>query len=262
MVSVTIMPQKFFAEQIAQDKWVVNCIVPSGSNPEAFDPSPAHLVQLGQSKAYFKVGQLGFERAWLGKIEQNNPHIKIYDISQGVSMLVSSHSHSHGNEIHEETVVDPHIWSSPKNAYIMARNMYEAFVALDPEGADYYKANYDNLLRIIADVDSVVTHSLANVTHKAFAIYHPSLSYLARDYGLVQICLENEGKEASALQLRQIVDKAREEGVETVFIQKEFNERQVATFANELNAKIIVINPLNYDWVTEIKNIAYALSAN
>lgn len=43
IVTVTIQPQKYFAEKIAGDRFNINCIVPPGSNPEAYDPSPSHL---------------------------------------------------------------------------------------------------------------------------------------------------------------------------------------------------------------------------
>ena len=38
IVTVTIQPQKYFAEKIAGDRFDINCIVPNGSNPEAYDP--------------------------------------------------------------------------------------------------------------------------------------------------------------------------------------------------------------------------------
>ena len=78
IVTVTIQPQKYFAEKIAGDRFNINCIVPPGSNPEAYDPSPSHLVHLGKSIAYFKIGHIGFELAWMDKLEQNNPNMKIF----------------------------------------------------------------------------------------------------------------------------------------------------------------------------------------
>lgn len=260
IVTVTILPQKFFAEQIAGDRYEINCIVPAGSNPEAYDPSPSHLVHLGKSEAYFRVGQIGFEMAWMDKLEQNNPSMRIFDTSKNIRMLTGVHTHEHDGETHNAVTVDPHIWCSPKNAYIMARNMYEAFVELDPKGKDYYTSNYENLLGRIAKVDSVVSAVLDTVNGRAFAIYHPSLSYLARDYGVVQLCLENEGKETSALYLKQAVEAARACDVKVVFVQKEFNARQVETFASEINAHVVTINPLNYDWETEMINIAHAIA--
>lgn len=262
IVTVTILPQKYFAEYIAGDRFEINCIVPAGSNPEAYDPSPSHLVHLGKSMAYFRIGQIGFEVAWMDKLVQNNPSMKVYDNSNGVHMLVGVHTHEHDGKMHESLDIDPHIWSSPKNAYIIARNMYEAFVELDPDGRDYYRDNYEALLDRIEEVDSTVTEVLSRVPGRTFAIYHPTLSYLAEDYGVVQLCLENAGKESSALHLKQVIDEARESDVRVVFVQREFNAKQVETFAAETGARIAIINPLNYDWDKEIIRIAYAIAAD
>ena len=62
------------------------------------------------------------------------------------------------------------------------------------------------------------------------------------------------------LALRNRVDEAQNSGVKVVFIQQEFNPRQVETFARELDAEVITINPLNYDWAAEIINIAHAIA--
>ena len=63
-VSVTIEPQRYFVEKIVGDKFKVNTIVPAGTSPETYDPTPSQMIALGKSALYFKVGFLGFENAW------------------------------------------------------------------------------------------------------------------------------------------------------------------------------------------------------
>ena len=52
VIAVTIEPQRYFTEAIAGDKFDVISIVPKGSSPETYDPTPQQLVSLGDSKAY------------------------------------------------------------------------------------------------------------------------------------------------------------------------------------------------------------------
>lgn len=262
VVSVTIQPQRYIAEQIAGDRFVINCVVPAGSNPEAYDPTPRQLIEIDRSEAYLKVGgMLGFEVAWLQRLSQNNPDMKIYDTSHGVAMLTSTHHHRHDNGVeHVATGIDPHIWSSPRNVRIMARNICGALTELDADNAAYYANNYNQFIQHIDSVEAVVSSLLMPCRGETFAIYHPSLSYFAQDYGLKQLCLEQMGKENSALSMKESVDEARRAGVRVVFVQREFNPRQVETFAGELDAEIVMINPLNYDWDTEIIDIAHAIA--
>ena len=258
IVTVTIQPQKYFAEKIAGDRFEINCIVPVGSNPEAYDPSPSHLVHLGKSVAYFKIGYIGFELAWMDKLIQNNPNMKIYDNSKGISYLEGTHMHADTpNDMHDD--IDPHIWSSPKMAYKIAENMYEAFVELDPAHKKEYTRNYENLVSEISKVESEITARLLPVQGTMFAIYHPSLSYLAADYKLQQLSIETNGKEPSALYMKKAIDIARKNNVKVIFIQKEFDMKQAKTFASEIGAKIVVIDPLNYHWGEELIHIADAL---
>ena len=260
VVSVTILPQKYLAEQIAGSRFEVNCVVPANSNPEAYDPTPMQLVELDKSEAYLRVGgMLGFEVAWMDRIVQNNPDMPVYDTSRGIDMLTTTHCHEHGG-MHECNAIDPHTWSSPRNVRIMAHNICSALSEIDSEYAGYYEDNCARLIQHIDSVERVVSSLLEPCRGTAFAIYHPSLSYLARDYGLLQLSLENMGKENSALALKKTVDEAIDNGVRVVFVQQEFNPRQVETFARELDAEVITINPLNYDWATEIINIAHAIA--
>ena len=49
VIAVTIEPQRYFTEAIAGDKFDVISIVPKGSSPETYDPTPQQLVSLGDS---------------------------------------------------------------------------------------------------------------------------------------------------------------------------------------------------------------------
>lgn len=261
VITVTIMPQKYIAEQIAGEHYRVNCAVPANANPEAYDITPAQMAELSKSAAYMQVGTLGFELTWMNNLRKNNPQMKVYDMSAGIEMIQGTHAHSHADgSVHRTTVADPHVWSSPKSMRIMADNVYEALVELDPDNRSYYEGRYEALVQRIDSIDAVVADILKPVEGRAFAIYHPSLTYLARDYSLKQISIENIGKENSAYAIKSVMDEARDCGVKIVFIQKEFDSRQVQTFADELGAKVYTINPLSYDWESEIINIANAIA--
>ena len=56
VITVTIEPLRYFTEAIAGDEFTVVSMVPKGSSPETYDPTPQQLVDLAQSKAYFRIG--------------------------------------------------------------------------------------------------------------------------------------------------------------------------------------------------------------
>ena len=262
IITVTIEPQRYFVEQLVDSIFEVSTMVSPGVSPETYDPSPVQMAKLAGSEAYFRIGRIGFELAWMDKIKSNNPELKIFDNSEGIA-FISSNEEEHDEHLHENhghTGVDPHIWSSPKQAVILAQNICNALIALDKENAAIYRKNLNKLQSKIAETDSIVTALLAQSKDKSFIIYHPALTYLARDYGLTQYCIEIDGKEPTPDQLKQLIELARGKNIKTIFIQQEFDQKNAEIIAKETHSRLVVINPLSYDWNEEMVKIAEAIS--
>lgn len=261
VIAVTIEPQRYFTEAIAGDKFDVVSIVPKGSSPETYDPTPQQLVSLGDSKAYFRIGYIGFEQVWMDRLTDNTPHIQVFDTSKDVDLIYEA-DEDHGDHRHAGGV-EPHIWNSTNNALIIARNIYKALCRLDKENEGYYLTRYDSLSRQIMQTDSIIRQTLQQPDcAKSFMIYHPALSYFARDYGLQQISIEEGGKEPSPAHLKELIDLCREDDVRVVFIQPEFDRRNAEIIARETQTRIVPINPLSYDWNEEMQGVARALAEN
>lgn len=264
VVSVTIEPQRYFAEKIAGDKFTVNCVVPSGQSPETYDPTPRQMIQIGQSQAYLRIGFIGFEQAWMDNIVKNNPDLKVFDLSEGMAFVReeedhSGHNHEGGHE-HHHGGIDPHIWSSLQGARLVAENTLEAFIALDKDNEAYYRDNYDKLIKEMNQTSETVSALLTPLKGKAFIIYHPALTYLAGEFGLQQLCIEMDGKEPSPAQLKQLIETARLYDAQVVFIQQEFDQKNAELIAKETNCKLVRINPLDYNWSKELIHIAQSLA--
>ncbi len=258
VITVTLEPQRYLTEAIAGDKFTVISMVPKGSSPETYDPVPQQLISLGNSKAYFRIGYIGFEQTWMDKLMSNTPHIQVFDTSKGIDLILNSSSHSRDGHIH---AVEPHIWNSTDNALILAGNTYKALCTLDKANQPYYRHRYDSLCHRIQQTDSLIRRQLsAPDAAKSFMIYHPALSYFARDYGLHQISIEEDGKEPSPAHLKRLIDLCKEENVQVIFVQPEFDKRNAETIAQQTGTKVVPINPLSYDWETEMLNVAEALA--
>ena len=256
ILTVTLEPLRYFTEAIAGDNYEVVSMVPKGSSPESYDPTPQQLVNLSKSQAYFRIGYIGFEQAWMKKLEANCPNMQVYDTSKGID-LIRDKGHWHGDHFHEEGV-EPHVWNSTQNALIIADNIYQALCELDYTHQEDYQKRLDVLKQTIRQTDANV-RTLLEKADSTFLIYHPALSYFARDYGLKLVSIEEGGKEPSPAQLKALIETCRNENVHTIFVQQEFDQRNAQLIANELGVNIVSINPLSYDWVKEMIRIAEAL---
>lgn len=240
-VTVTIEPFRYFVEQIASDDVNVNVMVPAGSSPETYEPTPQQMVDLSQSVFYFKVGQIGFEKTWMKKLQQNAPDMKVIDTSAGITMLKTQS----GN-------IDPHTWMSIKSADIITSNIAKALMDKYPEKAEEYKKRLsifrkNKLDKLQNEIDKYQS-SIKGEKQKSFVIYHPTLTYFAKENGLQQYAIEEEGREPSITQLKELIQRAKSEDSNLIFVQKEFSNRNIQVFIDATHSKAVEINPLSYDW--------------
>ena len=256
-ITVTLEPLRYFTEAIAGDQYEIVSMVPKGSSPETYDPTPQQLVALNKSQAYFRIGHIGFEQTWMDRLASNSPQLKFFDTSEGID-LIRTAGHQHGDHYHAGGV-EPHVWNSANNAIILAENIYQTLCKLDSPNQTYYKERLDSLKLTIQETDKTI-RELLQKADRTFLIYHPSLSYFARDYGLKQVSIEEEGKEPSPAQLKTLIETCRKENIHVIFVQQEFDVRNAQLIADELGVTIIPINPLSYDWPTEMINVAKALT--
>ena len=240
-ITVSIEPLRYLTEQIVGDRFEVVTMVPKGSSPETYEPTARQMADLSESILYIKVGELGFERTWMPRLTSNAPHITVVNSSEGITSHIGD---------------DPHSWMSARNAIIMAHNIYEAVKRIDVKDSVFFRQRLDSLCNVIHATDKYIRQTTAQAHCKSFIIYHPALTYFASDYGLEQLALEEHGREPSASELEQIISTARAKGVKTMFVQREFANRNVDIITNTIGARKVEINPLGYDWNKEMRRIA------
>lgn len=156
------------------------------------------------------------------------------------------HSHAHG--------IDPHIWTSPRALQRMAANAYEAIHALWPDSVKYTE-NHARLQEQLAELDARTAGKIAASGVRYFIIYHPALTYYARDYGLQQVAIEDDGKEPSARALARLIEQARHDGVRRIFYQSQFPASAVEVIARDIEAQSVAIDPLKEDVIANIDSL-------
>jgi len=256
VISVSILPQKYFTEKIAGDKFEINVLIPPGASPASYDPTPNQLIQLADSKIYFKIGYIEFEKNWIDKFISEYPELAIIDTSNGLDLMENENSHSH----HYHGWIEPHIWMSPENVKNIALNIYQAIIKIDKKNISYYKSNYNEFISEIEALNKSITSMFEKINTKRFIIYHPALTYYAADFGLEQISIEIEGKNPSANYIKQIIDIAKKEQIKAVLVQKQFDITKAETIAKEIEGQVIPIDPLDYNWPNQLLEISLKLS--
>ncbi len=252
VLTVSVEPQRALLESVVGDRFEVQTLLSSGANPETFEPTIRARMDVDKSKAYFTIGGMPFETTLASTLPSS---VRLVDCAKGIKLIYNTHDHGDGHE----HIADPHTWSSVRNARIIARNMYETVVSLDPEGKEYYRNKYESLVHRLDSLDRAWSEKLKSAPTRAFAIWHPSLSYFARDYDLRQISVGFENKEMPPAAMAHTAAEARAAGARVLFFQREYDSRQAQSMNQMLGARLVIINPLDYDWEGQLSAVVDAL---
>lgn len=255
-IYVSIPPLKSLVAAIVGEDFPIEVLVPPGASPESFEPTPKQVIAVRKARWLFQIGLIDFEKGLVAKIAEPE---RVVDLARasGIELLAGSCSHDHGHGHDHDASgghrhgVDPHLWSSPRALQRMAAAIFETIRAAYPDSIRYER-NHQQLQAELAALDRRTAERIAGSGVRSFLVYHPALTYYARDYGLQQIAIESEGKEPSARHLARLIRQAREEGIRRILYQTQFPKSSVAAIADDIGAEAVVFDPLAEDVIANI----------
>jgi zinc transport system substrate-binding protein len=272
-LTVSLIPQAYFVDRIGGDLVTVNVMVGPGEEAHTYEPKPEQMQALSDSSVFFSIG-IEYEETWLPRFQDVNPDLVIIDVTEGIERILRTVPHSHDEDDHaheadeddghshdDESGLDPHVWLSPANGKIIARNILNALNDVAPEHAETFQANYEGLVADIDALDAQIKAIFSSVEQTKFMVYHPAWGYFADQYGLTQLPIQIGGTDPSASELAAIVDEALEENIRVIFVQPSFSQSNAETIAREINGEVHSANPLAYDWLANLEAVAEAFAA-
>ena len=156
VVAVSILPQQYFVNRIAENRVTALVLVGPGQSPHSYEPTPAQMAALSKASAWITQGT-DFEIGLEPKIAAQFPNLKTVHGTDGVKLReLQEYEQELGEEHHEEgeahhdANIDRHTWIGRIPAKIMAAHIRDALAAVDPVGKDAYTANGESLLKDMA----------------------------------------------------------------------------------------------------------------
>ncbi len=261
-VCVSVLPQKYFVQQIGKDMVDVQVMVQPGASPATYEPKPKQMAALAATRVYFSIG-VPFEKVWLGKIAASNPGMIVIPTDQDILKLsMATHDHQDGGAHHLEAgnqsgnSPDPHIWTSPPLVMIQARTILTTLQRVDPVHHDAYETHYRSFMNRLMDLDAELRRALSGKQGLQFMVFHPSWGYFAHAYGLEQIPVEMEGKAPKPAQLQAFIQSALDKKIRVIFVQPQFSTKSAELIARAVGAKVVLADPLALDWAANLKQQA------
>ena len=206
--------------------------MPPGVESHAYEPSARDIISIQDCDLFIYTG--GFNDRWvedvLRSLEREVPVLRMMDcvgllreeLKEGME---EGHSHEDGEEY------DQHVWTSPANAVLIVQAIEDVLCRIDPENRVTYAQNAEDYAARLEALDGSFRQffSAAGTKTLIFGDRFP-FRYFAEEYGLDYYAAFpgcSSEAEPSAATVAFLIDKVREEGVNTVFYI-EFSNHLVA----------------------------------
>lgn len=241
-VAVSIVPQKTFVKAVCGDIVNIVTMIPPGFSPENYEPTPQEIANFENAHIYFTMGVPSEKNSILPSVSEKT---KVVHLENAVS------------EKYEDLTLgderDPHIWTSPKRVIVMINVIVDEMVKLDAMNKDKYILNGEKYINQLKELDEKISSSFKKANDKKMLVFHPAFGYFADDYDVEMFSLEEEGKEATAQHIQQMVDLAKEENVKVIFYQQEIAVAQAKAFAEEIGGNAVMLEPLAENYIENLE---------
>ncbi len=251
-VAASIVPLADFCNQVGGDKVEVEYMVPpSAGCGHTFEPTPGSIQFLSEAKVFVQNG-LGLE-SWATDVlnKVTRPDVVSVVAASAIPkdrLLATEDKDELENAEPGEVVYDPHVWLDPSLAVFEVQAIRDAFIEADPENSSIYSQNAEEYIGKLKALDNELKAELSAVAGGSFIATHPTWTYFAPHYGLVQVGEVEElpGKEPSARQISDLVDKIKEMQVKAVLAEPQLSPKAVEIIADDAGSdvKVRTVDPV------------------
>ncbi len=265
-VVTTLFPLYDAAKFIGGDNASVSNILPPGIEAHSFEPKPSDIVKINEADIFVYTGP--FMEVWAeDTISGISENVTVVDSSKGAILLEGDeheHDHevededehlgedSHAEEQKSETIdehdhhgIDPHFWMDFDNMTVIAQNILDAYIKVDPANEAYYRSNFDEYVSKISTLKTSYEKTLSSCTSNNI-VYggHFAFNYLAQKYGLNYYSAQgfSPDSEPSSKDLITLVEFVKQENVSTIYYEELASPKIAETIANETDAKLLMLN--------------------
>jgi len=247
-VTTTNFPPFDFVRHIAKDKVNLSMLLPPGAESHSFEPSPRNIITVQNSGIFIYVG--GESDVWADRILESMDTskmkiIRMMDVVDAVEEEIVEGMEEDDDE-GEEIAYDEHVWTSPRNAILIAAAITDALCEVDSANADFYRQNAADYTKELARLDTAFSDIVAGAKRKTiiFADRFP-FRYFADAYRLKYFAALpgcSTETEPSAATVKFLIDKIRTEKIPVVFHIELSNEKMADTISGETGAKKLLLH--------------------
>jgi zinc transport system substrate-binding protein len=248
-VVATLFPQYDFARRIGGENVDVRYLLPTGTEAHSYEPTPQDMVSLLNADVFLYTGE--FMEPWTANIVENlkEEDVLVVDLSQNIPLLTSEdhdHEHEEGDDHGEEEAIDPHYWTDPNMAMIMAKSIGDALARVDPDNADQYKVEEAALVEDLILLDNEIREALSRTKSKTILSGgHFAFGYFARQYGLEHMSPYagfSPNAEPTPQRITALIQTIEETGANAIYHEELIDPKVAQVIVDETGAKLLLLH--------------------
>ena len=220
------------ARNVAGDRLKVRSIVKPGSEIHGYQPTPSDIEQATSADLIIENG-LGLE-LWARKFTASAGDIPTITLSDGMEPLLIAEDAYAGKP-------NPHAWMSPQRTMAYVDQLEQAFVQLDPAGADQFKANAVAYKQSLQRLDQELRSALETIPHERRVLVscEGAFTYLTSDYGLEEAYLwpVNAESQVTPKRMARLIETVRNRKIPAVFCESTVSDKAQKQVAAESGAR-------------------------
>ncbi len=227
---------------VAGERAEVVALVPGEADPHTYELKPSQVVDVTEADLVLLNG-LGLEETLLDVIENNvGSGVPIVEMSQGLTPIDGEHE---DEDDHEHALGNPHFWLNVRYAMHYVEVARDALIDVDPEGESQYRANTEEYLAELDELDREVEEAVASIPaeHRKLVTFHDAFPYLAERYGLevVGVVVRSPGREPSAGEVADLARLISAEDVPAVFKEPQLGARVLELAAEDAGVEVCTL---------------------
>lgn len=166
------------------------------------------------------------------------------DSSHGITLAGCEHDHDHGDHEHSHEESDPHIWLSPENARIMAKNICDSLSSRYPQYQAVFETNLQQLLADLQALEDYGHQQLKDLRTRELITFHDGFSYFAAafDLTILKAVEEESGSEASAAELKELCGLVREHQLPAIFTEVSGSTSAAEILSRETGVSVFTLD--------------------
>jgi ABC-type Zn uptake system ZnuABC Zn-binding protein ZnuA len=226
--------------QVGGDKVSVEVLLPLGSDPHSFSPTPQDAAKIADADIVFANG-VGLEAFLMPLMDSIGGSLKVVEVSNGISFRTTISE----NPRDKKPVDDPHTWMDPNNVSIWVDNIVRALSEKDPNNANYYLENGKAYQVKLRELDTWIRSEVSLIPEqdRKLVTDHLVFGYFSDRYGFSQVGAIIPGfsslAEPSAQDIAQIEDAIKAMGVQAIFINIGTNTNIAQRISEDAGTKLV-----------------------